>query len=320
MIGPFFAFLTAVLFGVTNVIIRRGIPAASTGHGILVITFTNVAVLAPFLMGNALLRGWPGGRPSAAAIAWFAAAGIAGPMFGQLMLLSSIGRIGASRAGAVKSAAPVITVLLAFLILGETLNAVSVAGMCMVFAGLSLLMVHMWRRGGLEPVPEALMADTPPLGLLASPRPAVRRDLVVGLVMGALAATGFGASQFLRKVGMEQLPDAALGAMISALTALVTVLLMQRVRPFTRAAWVELRSKTTSWMVLAGLTTAAGQLLFFMALDTLEVSRVALIVSADLVITIMFAALLLRRYERVTPTVALSAIFVLAGVVAVSVG
>jgi uncharacterized membrane protein len=321
VIGPLFAFLTALSFGVTNVIIRRGIPAASTGHGILVMTFTNFALLAPFLVGNVLLRGWPGGGPSVSAIAWFAAAGMASPMFGQLMLMRSISRIGASRAGAVKSAAPVITVLLAFLVLGETLSTVAVAGMCMVFAGLSLLMVNMWRNGSQQPEPEALLSEAPPLGLLASPRASTRRPLVVGVVMGGLAATGFGAGQLFRKVGMEIMPDAPLRALIGALTALVTVLVMQRVSPpVTPAAWLELRSKTTGWMLVAGLTTAAGQLLFFMALHTLEVSRVALIVSADLVITIMLAALLLRRYERVTPTVAVSAILVFAGVVAVSVG
>lgn len=318
LIGSGFALFTALAFAASNVAVRRGVH--SVRAAMLVIGFTRVALLLPIVVVSAMLNGWPQG--SAFGIWWFVAAGMGAPLIGQSALMASIARIGAPQGAAVKNAAPAVTVLLAFLLLGETMSRMGIGGMLLVFVGLSVLIASLWRaeeahRGA--PDATALEAD-PQAGVLAFQAPSWRRRRAMGLTFAFLAAIGFGLGQLLRKVAMNHLPDAWLGALIGSLAALVSIVAMAGIGGSLRPQLAEARASANRWMIAAGVLATVGQVCFFLALNYIEVSRVALITASDVVLTTLLAAVILRDYERVTGPVIAASVLIFLGVAAVAMG
>jgi drug/metabolite transporter (DMT)-like permease len=68
-----------------------------------------------------------------------------------------------------------------------------------------------------------------------------------------------------------------------------------------------------AWFVAAGILSSAGQILYFAALNESPMSRVALIVSMEVFITLFLGYVFLRRRERLTPGLVVAAILGVAG-------
>jgi uncharacterized membrane protein len=203
-------------------------------------------------------------------------------------------------------------------------------GIGLIIGGLALLIAEALRTGSpdgpdADPVGVALeseavaetgwwdrtrsMADR----TMSAIRVPERRHVVLGVALGVLSALSFGAGHAFRKLGMEILPNALLGATVGTVTALTAYLL---VAGFRGRAAAELRDALTTrrpWIWAAGLAGTVGQLSFFAALAVAPVSHVSAVSGSEIVLTVFLAAIVVRRPEAITARIVVPAILIFAG-------
>jgi DME family drug/metabolite transporter len=151
-------------------------------------------------------------------------------------------------------------------------------------------------------------------GLAASA--AARRNLVVGLTFGFSAALSYGTSQVLTRQGVSTLAPPLVGAFV-ALTWGTLGFALLSVRSVARAGKRSVRG--SMFFVLAGLFSACGIMLMFQALKRGQVVIISPVLATNPLFTLLFAALLLRGVERITPRIVAGALLVVSGVVVLTV-
>jgi drug/metabolite transporter (DMT)-like permease len=301
-LGSLLALLSALAYSVMYFLIRAGVRRGDLDGGAFVTTSVNVILLAGLvtilsLTGDAPDWNWVG-------VAWFAVAGILGTFFGRVLLLAGMHRMGPVRSVSIVNTAPVITIGVAVFGLGEQLSDSAILATLLVVAGLGLL--------GFD--------------AFVTPDPAMRRDhdamsgravgaserqgpspALAGLGLSSLSAVAFGVGRVARRLGLTAMPDPLVGAMIGAVSAMLTNVSMQagqgRIRSVVIASVVDPRPLL--W--LAGVCSTLGLLLFFLALEHAPLAHVAVVSSSETVITMLLSWLLFRRREILTLRVVLAA-------------
>jgi drug/metabolite transporter (DMT)-like permease len=129
------ALISAVLFGAMSVGLRLGLNRRPDAALATLATVGGAfAVSIVFAVAEAPSRGWHAGA------SWpFLLAGILQPGVGQLLVTMAIREAGASRASVVFGSAPLVSVAIALLVLGEPLRwALVVGAVCIVAGGVEL--------------------------------------------------------------------------------------------------------------------------------------------------------------------------------------
>lgn len=322
-IGIVLAFLSAVGFSFTNVLISKGRTKGDVDNGMLITTLSNVAILSSVvvILGlNGYLPGW-----STVGFLWFAGSGFLTSFLGRSTLFTSIGLIGSSRAAAIKNTAPVFTVAVAVLFLSERLSLSATIGVGLAGLGLLLLVCEAFRtpgsgreRRGEDKAtaqrmtsPETLVDDAaPPFKPFGS---AGASAVMVGTLIAVCSAVFFGLGQGIRKVGLEYMPDVFVGATIASWAALFLYLGTSVVRGRTGTVFRASFTNFRPYFWFAGLTTTMGQLGFFAAITFIPVSHVSVIAASETLLTIFLATLLIGRAEQISRRIMVAALLVFAG-------
>lgn len=332
--GVLLALTGAVSFSFMNVFVRNGVRPDDPDNGLFITMLINIVIFGILAAAMLLLGAIPTFTP--AGVAWFVASGVAATFLGRTALFGGIRHIGAARAAAIKNATPLVTVGLALTFLGERLSIVDGVGVALILVGVLALV-----REALRNAPGPLGAQTDPASadlietaleseaiaeaglrgrtrsfagrtMAAITEPSNRRVLL-GVTLSILAALFFGTGHTFRKLGMDLMPNAVIGALIGTSTAMVAYLLAESFRgEITRVV----RNSVTSvrpWFWAAGLAGAVGQLAFFAALAFAPVSHVSVVAGSETVLTVILAALLAGRIEAITRRVVLPAGLVFAG-------
>ena len=300
MSGDLLAIASAACFSLANVTIARGAGPGDDDNGVFASLLITAAIAGAFWIAPGLLHGFPAVTP--AALAWFAGAGVLAAFVGRVFGYATVQRLGAMRASAIKRLQPFFAVALGIGALGERLAPASLAGMVLILASFAVLVAHPGARRGAAP---------------ATPAP---RGLDVGYLYGPVSALGYSAGYVLRKMGLAETPDAFLGAMVGTLVGAILFVLAGLGQPRYAAAVRETFANPRPWLLAAGVCSSLGQVLYFLALAASTVSRVALLVSLEVFITIFLSALFLRRQERLTRAVAAAAALGFAGAALVVAG
>ena len=133
------------------------------------------------------------------------------------------------------------------------------------------------------------------------------------------SAVVFGSAHALRKVGMDILPDALLGATVGAWAALLANGVTAGLRGRLSALFVSISARRP-YFWLAGLVGTFGQLSFFGALAYAPVSHVGVVASSEIVFTVLIAGLVAQRTEQVTRRLILPASLVFGGAIVIALG
>jgi drug/metabolite transporter (DMT)-like permease len=326
-IGAFLAFLSAVGFALTNVLIRKGGRPGDADNGTLITTITNVVVLSMIMAVLSFVRGSPLSTWNTTGFLWFAVAGFFTTFLGRNTLFSSIRRIGSSRAAAIKNTAPVFTVVIAVSFLGEHPSTLATIGIGFASLGLFLLVHEAFQdrqstrdhKNDREPTEEVFGPEGLTQGSLVEHRPtAVPSTVMIGILLAVFAAIFFGSGQAVRKVGIEYMPDAVFGAMIASWAALISYLATLAAQGRLGAVFRTSFEYFNPYFWLAGIASTVGQLSFFAAVMFAPVSHVSVIAACETLLTIFFAVILLRRSESVTRRVVIAATAVFAGAVLIT--
>ncbi len=333
--GVLLALIGAAAFSVMNVAIRQGVRRGDRDNGVLTTVVINVALFSVLMFGLVLARGVP--NLSVAAVAAFGAAGLASTFIGRATLFAGIRRAGAVRAAAVKNATPLVTLAIALTLLGERLTPTAVVGVALVLVGVALVVRESMDRPDRNalatdrpdnPAREGIEAELLSAGdddpALPHPRnagpgaAAVGSAMAVGLAFAGLAALSFGAGHALRKVGMDVLPDAAVGATIGSWSALAAYTAAAAARgQLRRMPSSILARKPYFW--LAGVGGGVGQISFFAALSFAPVAHVSVVAASETILTVAFAGLVAHRTEQISRQLLVPSVLVFVGVAAIAV-
>jgi drug/metabolite transporter (DMT)-like permease len=285
MIDPkVFALITAICFGLNPVTLKIGFSRGGrpdTGMIIgLIVAVPLYLVLLPLAGGPHLELITP------PALVGFILGGLFGTGIGRRWLYIAIDRIGASPATAIKNSAPVISALLAAILLSEPVTPLRWAAIVAIVAGVVLVT---WK-----------------------PAQGARRWLDVGVLAAIGAAVTYGIRPLFLKFGLDAADLPLTSAIIGAIAALAYALLVGD-RSGLRTIH---REPAFGLFLLSGVLQAIGFLALNVGLSGGIVSTVYPVTASAPLFAILFTAILLRGKESLNWQIALGAVAVVAGVIA----
>lgn len=290
--GEALAILSMTMFAMTNIAIVRGHDGKSRSSGAflsIVITFLMSTVIWMIMV---LRNGWP--DVNATVVAWFALGGFLTIFVGRVFLYASIQHLGAVKASAVKRLNPFFSVLLGVLILGETISLPMLAGMLLIVLSFAVLVRQAVFFTGKE-------------SLRVGKQSAFDRFLNLGYLYGPVSALAYAAGYVARKQGMMVLADSALGTMIGALTGIIFFVITSG---FINSYRDDLRKTFTvfnKWFLMAGCLSTFGQIAYFTALNYIGISKIALITSMEVFVTMILSTFIFVSKEKLTVDVIVAA-------------
>ncbi|MFT3810148.1 MAG: DMT family transporter [Micropepsaceae bacterium] len=291
MTGELIAFGSAVLYALSGVSIARGAPQARGDNG----AFLSVVMTAAFSLAFWLLGDGPdllaAGPAPWVAIALFIGSGLFSTVLGRVAMFRAVECGGAIRASMMRRLTPVFAALFAVLLLSELPRLPALAGMALILAGVAVLS----RPGG--------------------DAGATRRNWAG---WGAASAGSYGLAYVLRKMALIQLPGAAFGALVGAVTGLAWYLLAAPFSRHVRRAVTGLLRDSGRWQFVTATTMALAQIGQFMALQRSDVATVAVIGSTETVISIILASRIFGTESRPGALLWAGAILSTAGMVLIS--
>lgn len=289
--GEALAILSMTLFALTNIAILRGHDGKSRSSGAflsIVITFFMSTLIWLIMVFR---NGWP--DVNATAVGWFALGGFLTIFVGRVLLYASIQHLGAIKASAVKRLNPFFSVLLGVLILGERISFPMMIGMLLIVVSFAVL------------VRQAVFVDDDDSG--AQARKAFDRLLNLGYLFGPVSAFAYAAGYVARKQGMMILPDSALGTMIGALTGIIFFVITSIFNEIYRDDLRKTFTVFNKWFLMAGCLSTFGQISYFTALNFIGITKIALITSVEVFMTMILSAVVFQNREKLTPDLIVAA-------------
>lgn len=282
--AEYFAFQAALCFSITHVLVRRGM-VHSNALTCSIVSLTTSAVifwiLVPFFVPLSTL--WT------PAIGYFIAAGFFAPAIGQTLGYVGIERIGVARSMPIVNSAPMFSSIFAVLFLGEVWVLQNVIGTGLVILGVIVL---------------------------SSGQPADGQWRKLDIVYPILAALAFGISTTLRKSGLMVVQRPILAAAVTVGTGLFVLLAIVQMQGGRRV--LILSRQNAGWLFAAALVNTAAILSVFSALNVGQVVRVEPLIACNPLLSLLWAAILLREIERLSARVIIGAAVTVGGTVLVA--
>jgi drug/metabolite transporter, DME family len=272
------ALIAAFLSAGATIFIRQGLRGSDpyTGFWVNVVVGSIGFWIAALVTGDVA-------HVTGAGVAFFVLAGLVGTVAGRLLRFVSIEKVGASIAAALINLYPLVSSLLAILLLGEHVTTALLAGTVVITSG-TILLSASGKTSGFKP------------WQLAFP---------------LLSATCFGVVAILRKLGLSH-TGAVMGAAINTTTALVAFAAFA-VGSGQRGA-LACRGRSLACFVAAGVGENVAVFLNIVALGVGAVSVVAPLYATAPLFVLLLSPLFLRSVEQLSVRVALGTLLIVLGV------
>ncbi len=294
-VGDAFTLLSSLCFAVSNITVARGARPGAEDNGAFVSLLITTAIAAACWVVLGMLHGFE--PVTARALLWFAGAGVFTAFVGRVFFYASIEKLGAMRSSTMKRLIPFFAVSLGVGVLGEPVTTGMLVGMALIVASFGFLVAGA-RRG-------------------RSAGPERERGLNAGYVYGPVSALGYASGYLLRKMGLADAHDALLGAAVGCLVGALLFVAAAAFRDSYARAVRATFERASPWLLAAGVMSSLGQIFYFAALNENPMSRVALVSSVEVFITLFLGAVFLRKSESVTPSLVIAALLGFAGAAAV---
>jgi drug/metabolite transporter (DMT)-like permease len=291
VIGASLAVLAAMLFSVSNVLVRQ-VGAAARGPGAVATTLhLNLFAFAPLV----LVLAWVSGAavPDPRALGLAAVSGFFGLFLGRLTFFEAIALVGPSRASMTKNSSPVLVVLLAGLLLGRWPTPVAGLGVAAIVGGILLV--------GMSRAERSMRRDTN----------GGARGLVVALASAAVFAIG----DVLRASALAG-GGSALYAAVAAIAGAWVAAVLASPRA-ARSPVTALRSASRR-MVVASALMGSAQLSSFVAIGFLFVPYVTALSATAPIFTALVSRVLARGDEELSRRLGAAMLMVVLGGAAIA--
>lgn len=288
-----FALLAAASFSGLAITVTRGFRTNSLMTGLMVSLPVGAVVT-----GAVTLADPPTGL-TLRAILFFVVGGIVGEGVGRTAFIFAVRLIGPSTATPIQTATyPALALVGGWILLAEPVTLWRVAGALAIAAGISVLV-----RG---------QPGTVGSGAIRQPAGGMRW----AYLLPVLGGISFAAADLLRKLGLEETPHPAFGAVSGTITIILLWMVVLALAPRIRAT-VSLEPGW-QWFIPTGLLSGLGVLSVFWALESGDVSVVGPVIMSQPLMVVLFSALFLRDLEKLTWKVVAGAALTVLGLVTVS--
>ncbi len=314
ILGSLLGLASAISYSTMYFLVRAGVRRTDLDGGAFVTTVVNVALLVAALLVVVVAGHPPAWRLDA--IIWFAIAGFLGTFSGRVLMLAGLRRIGPVRTASITNTAPVVTIGISVLVLGEVLSGWAIVAVVLVLSGLGLLALDAFgtpapvrtrSSGGVAGGSSGGSTGGPSAAASGTPGPDRATPAVAGLILSTLSATSFGTARIARRLGFDTMPDPLVGAMVGAVAALISNVLLQarqgRIRSVVVGSFRDIRPAL--WA--AGVCSTLGLFFFFAALQFSPLSHVAVVTASETVITMLMSRVLFPQRESLSPRVLVAA-------------
>lgn len=295
MPGQVTAVFSAVCYALSYICLRRGqADTHAPDNGLFPVLMIGAIVLGG---GWVIHAGFHGGSVYTEirhrAIWILILAGLIGPFLGRLTLYAAIERLGATRGVVVKSLAPLVTLVIAMWVLNESPEELDYLGFLLL--GVGIFLVYSER--------------------LWWPHRLSNSRFVHGLCLGLIAAVLQGSGHALRKFGLLSGFNPVFAAAIESVSAACILTVVLAASGHLTGLVQYYRTYRTPYFATAGFLSAAGVLLFFVAVSSAPVTDVAAILASEPVLVACLSAVLMPRLERLTWASVAASVVVAAGIV-----
>ncbi len=283
-IGLVLALIAAVSFAIGIVLVRK--TAGEAGEAFTVTALSIFTGIPLFAIVISIYGDWHYlASISLKALGMLAAVGIIHFIIGRSLAYDAFRRIGANRSTPITQTSPIVTIALSWFFLEESLTFYVALGALLMMTGVILISQE---RSYISRGKKKLTADE-----------------VKGILFSLVAAVCWGITPILIKPAVAETGSTVVGNFVSYAAAGV-VLLLWLLNKKQRDYFAKLNiKKNVLPMVVAGLFTAAGQLLYFAALGRSPANIVAPLVSTEIVFIFILSYVVNRRSEVFTWKVAL---------------
>jgi len=286
--GDALALASALSFACANILIARGSRPDGGDNGAFVSLLITAALAGAGWIVEGLVRGFE--PVTWRALAWFAGGGVFTAYIGRVFYYASVQSLGAMRSSAMKRLNPFFAVLLGVLVMGDAIDGTMAIGLALIASSFVVLVAAAWKSSSTR---RSSAQRT--------------RGLGWGYVYGPISALGYSTGYLLRKMGLAEAHDAWLGACVGCLVGALFFLVTAAFnRDYARAVRATFQ-RPSAWLLAAGVMSSAGQILYFFALNWSTISRVALLGSMEIFVTLFLAWLFLRQRESLTPSLLVAA-------------
>jgi drug/metabolite transporter (DMT)-like permease len=304
MLGALLGLVSAAAFGANAIIARRGMSRVSSTYVATLTIFTG-----PFFFFAIAVAA--GELTRLSEYPWeiyflFVVAGICHFALGRNWAYRSIQLIGATRSNIVIGLNPIVTTLLAMIILKETITPLMAMGILCTLTGPVLILMKE-NRGGFN-----TLSAMDPYG-----KESGRSILYKGVLYGAGAAIFWGSSAIFIKLGLDKGGSPILGNLIAYLSASVAVGPSSFLKRKNREEILGGDRASLKLALYSGLTTNIGQLLRYLALGSGSAIVVSLMLRTVPVWVLIFALLFTPKEESFSGWVLLGNALLIIGTVLV---
>lgn len=311
MLGGFIALLSAATFALNNASVRRGVLSGSVLQAMAI----TVPIGLPISFLVALATG------SLAAVAGFSSralfalslSGIMHFVWGRYCNYRATRAIGTNLVAPIQQINLIFTLLLAIVILGETLTPLRALGIALVLLGPTFTL----RERKPARKAETMQNSERAAGLSIAGHPAFRPSYAEGYFWALMSATGYGLSPILVRIGLEGkgLAVSVAGNLVASLAAVavMAVFLLPRLRHALAVG-----REPAKWFTLSGILVAISQLFLYMAMSIAPVTVVSPINRLSILFRLYFSRLLNPKHEVFGGKVVLGTVVSLAGAVVLS--
>ncbi len=228
------------------------------------------------------------------AAGWFALSGVVGIYLGRRMLFDAVHLLGPARASVLHTASPVVTLIVAWFLVGERLGLYEVLLMALVMAG--------------------LLATQLPSGSSPLARDGDRAAFRHAMVLSLLTVVGFGAGNAIRGVAIREWNEAALGAVLGSSAALLCQLVFEsRVRVIVEGLRRGDR-RAIGLYAASGIATVSGTIFSAMAMHRIEIAIATVVTYTTPLVVFPVSAFLYRNREALSFRTVAGAATVLLGI------
>jgi len=283
--GIAYAIMAGLFWGTSPVLVKRGLIDSDVSAATLL---QQGSILLTLILFTLFEGSSAAGQIPAAALLVFVATGVVGAYLGRTLFVRSVDQIGAARAQSLNNSAPVITVLLAALLLGESLTPFIIGGVLLIVSGIFFI---------TRPPPES-EGSTP------------TRTLTFASI---LAVVCYGVVPVMKKLGTDMGGPPVLGALIMHATGLLLLVFLGSLLKI-ELKWHRLPVISAFCFVGAGVLQAFGSILTLKALVHAPASVVAPIWNMQPIVSFFLARAALRGIEVVTLRDGVAAALVVAGI------
>jgi drug/metabolite transporter (DMT)-like permease len=292
-VGIVFALLSMLCFAGNIFITRAAMSRMGADTGFPVVLAVNIAFAALVFGIERLFSAAPFSFQWKAA-GWFALSGIVGIYMGRRMLFEAVHILGPARASVLHTASPVVTLIAAWFLVGESLGVYEILLMGLVMAG--LLAAQLQHTSG------------------AAARIDGRAALRHAMLLSLLTVVGFGVGNAIRGMAIREWNEAALGAVLGSSAALLCQLVTGSA---LRAILEGLRKgekMAIGLYVASGIATVSGTMFGAMAMHRVEIAIATVVTYTTPLVVFPVSILLLRNREQLSLRTALGALMVVAGI------